>query len=404
MITLVLTDRTVQLDNDKFQAQAINNLIQQANQQDLTWTVPISYQTMIAGQRAIDNYLGFLQGPAQPPTQPPTQPPAQANNINNAELLAACLTMNTFLDDSGYFNHLLAQLLQGWSVNQTVLSLITNLGLLREIALYLPFWSVPDHFKVKPTFVKEWLTIADNKNVLLNSSELVTTQVFDGQLIVSNNYGTYRGYRIDYYLTADYRLLEQTPSLSIFGRHGQQRRWSTRGQLRSVTHYIRNQLSGEELTYHDNGQLDSRTNFKDGYMCGDYERYLEDGRLAERGSYQDSDKSGRWYKFDPVTAHHIICHYHDDKLHGPYQVTTHPATITTITTGGIEIEVGQYSNNQKSGIWRLVDIDNKTQTVGCYQDGVKSDRWNIYCLTSNRLLKQQTFYRGQLIKQVTISS
>jgi hypothetical protein len=80
--------------------------------------------------------------------------------------------MAVFLDDEQFFSYLIQQVLDDWGNLKTVVYDEPNMDLQREMLLYVPYVFIPDYYKYKPTFLKEWIQNNLAKDVTVDNSEV----------------------------------------------------------------------------------------------------------------------------------------------------------------------------------------------------------------------------------------
>ena len=389
MIIFVVADKKAYVANNKFYGEGIRGLMAKSDTDDLEINVKPEYH------KVIGNYINFMHG--------------KATEIKTVHKLVECFLMNTFFLDTEYFKFLVAQLLLHWSMDISVdISTSTEIStdtkvtsglsvclsnieainphLSSEIELYLPFNLVSDSFKVKPSFVREWLGIKDNKRVIINGNQMIETTVqyyiddskaiygTDGELIreqtsespwiirlIFTVVGELLPLKMSYFFYPDYKLWEERPYLSGGEfkeytdnkyNHGTVRTWtSNKGFSVAVQEWKNGLQDGKMYDWYDNDQLYIENHYVNNVMDGHYETYLRDGTIVTSGKHSKGKRVGKWYFY-----HHEnnTYSYHDyGSGHGLIR-------FQTFDENGLLLEDGKTQPlGLKEGVWYHYDPDTR---------------------------------------------
>ena len=355
MITFVIADDKVYVENDKFHAEAIRGMMTGAGDVDLEVVVPQVYHS------DIDNYINFINSVNSINfTEFINFSYSRRAEITSADKLTACFNMNTYFLDGYYFDYLIEQLLLHWSpeygdFGSVVLQFEeTNVHLARDIELRLPFHLIADGFKLYPSFVKEWMEVKGNKLVTMDAGLKVVesaityypdeTKITRDQSSQPTNeitaithlpypwsitvlFKNISRYRTRYLFYPDYKLVCERP-------------YADEG-----THFQR--VDGVERGWYESGQLRNQINYSDGQRDGLFEWFAEDGTLMTSGQYYRGHQDGDWYNYDPGTQVYSYTHYVDGNKDGPYSKFA--------ADGLLLLKSGNYKRNSKIGSWYNYD-------------------------------------------------
>lgn len=376
MITLIVNGKKAQIQNSKFHSEFFGETAKLYEDQNLPIEVPEKYWPVAA------NYINFMH-------DRPTE-------ITTVKKLLDCFMMNTYFSDIEYFKYLVKQLLLHWSVDYGNLSVLLDdlhtkhneqnryLDLAREIELYLPFHLVSDRFKVRPAFVKEWLTVKDNKTVSMDAGSTVVNTIINYYLDESKNIRDDEGeliddvdklpiinypwsitvtftvnnqldlYKIAYLFHTDFRLKQEMPYLDR-GADGQyieglDRYWYDDGSLNSETNYSDGREQGEVKRWFKNGQLHSNVYYEDGEPDGYYEEFAEDGTPTILGNYDRGRRQGEWYEYIPESGIYDYSEYSNGERRGLYE---------RFADNGTLLESGNFLHGVVEGQWYYYNINTK---------------------------------------------
>jgi len=107
-------------------------------------------------QIAFNNYASVLTGSKLP--------------IDDINVLAQCFTLSNYLEDDGYFIYLLSHLFGNWNnFSYIVHHDMVNYDLKYKILLYYAYYFLPHNFRDDTTFIKMWLQLNQDINVVTNS-------------------------------------------------------------------------------------------------------------------------------------------------------------------------------------------------------------------------------------------
>lgn len=174
MITFVITGndgkkREAYVANDKIHSDIIKGLLEDLKLGDIRIDVNPKYNNVIG------NYINFLHG--------------KPSEITTVRKLLNCFLMNDFYFDIEYFKYLIKQLLQHYSpehggfvdlldmLAQEEGENVSYYHLIREIELHLPFDLVSYKFKLRPSFVKDWLARGNNRTITFEHGKVVLDKV-----------------------------------------------------------------------------------------------------------------------------------------------------------------------------------------------------------------------------------
>ena len=386
MITLKVGSKTAYINNSKFHSESITGMMSEAGDIDLTIDVPPKYWSVIG------NYINFMHG--------------RASEIVSAKKLADCFNMNTFFLDTEYLKYLIRQLYQHWSAySQQALDSISDPDLLREIYLHLPLPFIPESYKLKPTFIKEWLTNENNKKVLLDGNiQTVNTTVsllgdnislyeISTKIVVQ---GSAEKRQVDYYFFEGYKLLLDEDINNFADRVvTYQRFYYESGTVEADNEFENASNKDYQLKthYYENGQLKEREEYLGGRKNGLWQKYTEDGQLLSSGDYVNNKRDGLWYDYLPATHSYVVQRYKLDEVDGLYEAYDDQWLLRTKGTyrKGYE-KVGQwtyyrpdgkydiysYRNDVKNGPHTQYDRNDNLLKLGQYLDNEKIGQWTEY--------------------------
>ena len=414
--------------NDKIHSEFIKGLLEDLHLGDLELVVDKKYH------KVIGNYINFLHG--------------RLSEITTLQKLLDCFNMNTYYSDGEYFKYLMKQLLAHWSRDYGDFGSLldsnneddnddNNAGkknnnhpkpdpdLEREIELYLPFNLLSDKFKLRQTFVKEWMTIKDNKTVTMDGDSVVinTTIQYNktrvsaeaearysypwGIDVTSDNSSRLSQYVTIYLFFPDYELESETPCLDKgeegINENGLVRHWygeelsvlavpfdtastaSTAGttahrQLKSEVHYVDGVMEGKKLTWWPNGQLQINAYYEDDEPNGLYEEFNWDGKLMSSGEYDMGQNIGEWYEYDEEDDTYS---YTDYDVYNPRIVQTYEK----FAADGTLLESGKMQTGLKNGKWYELDVDINQAYIRDYVYNDLVDEWPTTPRTSDHQLK-----------------
>ena len=263
-VTLLIDQHPVRLDNSLFQtSDRIKDALADLQQDDIELEIPPQYWSVI------DIYLEFIgkiyfddEGKVVYPNDLPV--------ISDIKTLLLCFDMESFFADHAFFIYLMGEAYTLWS---EFFPRIRTLPDERLAYLYSPYEFVPEEYRQRPAFFKEWLSINANKEIVLNGDEV---------------YHTF----ISYY---DDNLQRQF------------KHWRTCKD---------GKLDGIWEAWYENGQLEYQRNYKNGKQDGLYEEWYEDGQLRYRHNYKDGKQDGvreAWYENGQPEYQH---NYKDDQQDG----------------------------------------------------------------------------------------
>lgn len=418
--------------NDKISPEYAKGLLEDLTLGDVEVTVPNKYN------KVIGNYINFLHG--------------RASEITTVQKLLDCFLMNTYYSDDEYFKYLVGQMLQHWSGSAKALpdkakpsgkvkpsadttvsadklsSLLDKLvaedneynrylDLAREIELHLPFNLVSDTFKLRPTFVKEWLAIKDNKNVTMdNGSVVIKTDVATVPIVPrAQPVGTVRKDQLTttdfiirvnsqindqpnsrettYRFLSNYELMSELPFL--IGSDGSklsdglERFWwereevgnATTRQLEHQEYTVAGLPQGRSLSWWPNGQLQDESYYKDGEIDGLHREFDENGKLIESGSFDMRSEVGEWYRYERTYNTYSYTNYHSGS-HGEFQ------TYQRFDNDGRLLESGEYDEEGSFGVWYEFDLDTSQAYNRKYEYGEMVNEWPTAVSTYTRPPKQ----------------
>jgi len=353
MITLIVGEKKARVKNNSCHSEVINDMLGDCGVSDADITVPDRYYDVVG------NYINFMH--------------SKPTEIKTVKKLVNCFEMNTFFIDNEYFKHLISQLFSRWSGGGRIyedrrnsqpvgellsssLTTITTPTLLWEICLHLPFRFITDDFITKPSFVKEWMKIDDNKKVTLNGDEqFQTTIILNCQTpeICPHEYD-YTDYLEHYIPNFDNIINQREPNISyepddVFSPYSFTTKLISRGigmsekrlhlfyrdyRIKQEFDYqdmhsehinmtvVRKVKTGKERIWFDSGQLMKRlsnssfnsTCLSEWYESGQikyekvtdtsgencqYEYYHEDGTLLSKYSTLNGRMIGKRYYYNP---------------------------------------------------------------------------------------------------------
>jgi len=261
-ITLIINQEHVRLDNSLLRtSKAVTDALADLHQNDIDIEIPFDYWS------TIDIYLEFVNkiyfddsGQVIYPDNLPT--------IDEPETLTLCFYMESFFEDHTFFIYLMKQAYAIWSA---FLPYIHTLPDERLVYLYTPYEFVPDKYRDKLSFFKEWLDINANKQVVLcwQGNEVHSTYVTyydNGQLERFSAQHFSSGSRVNPY------------GVRFGVGYGISMAWYENGQLWSRAIYKDGKQNGLTEAWYDNGQPKEREIFKDDSRNGLKETWYEDGR------------------------------------------------------------------------------------------------------------------------------
>jgi len=101
-------------------------------------------------------------------------------HIKQVNILLMCFNMESFFDDDTFLKYLITEThiyIYIYPVWNEFYSHIGELPDEREMYLYTPYQFVPDTYMNKPSFFNQWISINQNKNIILNNYEVYHTVV-----------------------------------------------------------------------------------------------------------------------------------------------------------------------------------------------------------------------------------
>ena len=267
-VTLLTDKESVGLDNSLFQtSDRIKDALADLQQDDIELEIPPQYWSVI------DIYLEFIgkiyfddEGEVIYPNDLPV--------ISDIKTLLLCFDMESFFADHAFFVYLMTQTYTLWS---EFFPYIHTLPDERLAYLYTPYEFVPEEYRQRPAFFKEWLEINANKEVVLNSNEDYHTEVIyykNNQVKELKVYHTVDGVKVGY---------------------GFEEAWYDNGQLEYRANYKNGQSDGLLYeTWYINGQRKYRCNYKDGERDGLCEAWYDNGLSWYRHNYKSDTRNGLW--------------------------------------------------------------------------------------------------------------
>lgn len=64
---------------------------------------------------------------------------------------------------------------------------------------------------------------------------------------------------------------------------------------------------------------------------------------------------------------------------------------------------GYYKDGKENGVWELINSFEHTKEIGVFDDGNKNGMWKIYSTTDHKILKEEIYRNGILVKEIDIN-
>ena len=271
-VTLFIGRRTDKVDNSLLQgSELVENMINDLHQEDVDIVVPSVYSSVINFYLDFINKIFYNEKGGVVYLD-------DLLVINDTDDLVLCFFMETFFADSTFFIYLMQQAYDIWDEFYPNISLLPDE---RLIYLYTPYELIPDKYKNRESFFKEWLSINANKNIVLNgnSDEVYHTDVA-------------------YYPTGQVKELKIYRVINRVKTSSHERAWYANGQAMYRLNYKDGKLDGLQEAWYESGRPKYRHNYKDGKEDGLQEYCYESGQDKYRWNYKDGKLDGLqegWY-------------------------------------------------------------------------------------------------------------
>ena len=290
-VTFVLDNsETIPVHNDiALGSEVIASLIEDTGREDIIINVPDTYT------HVFNIYVDFLYG---------GKPPIVFNDIANQygtiiEALLICFDMESYYADDLFFKYLMSAAYPVWN---EFIPHITDLPDERTIYLHTPHKYIPLKYINKPIFFNEWLTINQNKKIVVNRNPLTFSP--------GSPYDNSESHRVD----TKYHNNGNINSIHIYyvvnyknSGHEIEMGWYVNGQPEYIHNFINigwdpiktkqntyiysqtyRYLNGLQEAWYSTGNRKYKSNYVDGHRNGTLETWYEDGKIRESHNQQTS--------------------------------------------------------------------------------------------------------------------
>jgi len=354
-VTLLLGQDRREVDNSLLQSsRTVLLLLSDLQQIDVEFRVPQQYLYVIG------IYLEFI---TKVSTSDKSELVDSSNLavIDSVDKLLSCFLMESFFDDSTFFDYLIGQAYNVWNEFYPHVSSLPND---RSVYLYSPYEFVPKACMNKEGFFKEWFDINANKDIVLNTKDTYCTYVryySNGQVKELDVYKIIneRRCRVHEEVWSDLSSSHIPPS--IFGQVQRRRNYKDRN------------LDGPQEDWYSGGQISYRHNYKDGKRDGLQEGWYvnpssKEGQPKYRHNYKDDKLDGLqedWYENGQPQYR---CNYRDGKKDGLWQAWYDNLSFPLGKEGQLVYQ-GSYKDGKTKGQWKGWYEDGKPKYLSSYWMG-----------------------------------
>jgi len=284
------------------------------NSEDSVAPITVNVQLLLKGisDLAVSNYIYFL-----------THNEPRKAVICNRNVMVECLKVYSVTGDMNYFNFLVGQLHEFWSILSPILFDRTNYqvdsDIKRDLFLHCPHELLPDNYLNNKIFFKQWLSINNDNPISIDggsqtftykSSDKTSNKIFNSTC--KNNYADYNIVSRSIVDTSNNSLLTDTlfDGISQYkstyeneqknyvneqsyingNSNGPSNVYNLRtGKLFTHSYYINNKLEGLNVDYFDDGHISLEEHYHNGIVDGVIKSYYDNEQhtIAIESLYDD---------------------------------------------------------------------------------------------------------------------
>jgi antitoxin component YwqK of YwqJK toxin-antitoxin module len=158
--------------------------------------------------------------------------------------------------------------------------------------------------------------------------------------------------------------------------------------------FLRDDHTGEHITYYEDGKIEERGYYVDGYKDGMWTRYRKYGNIFSEGNYVLGKRQGIWVFNDLSGKKDREETYADGKRNG---------RCIFFHEKGNKVLEGDYKDDMKEGKWIGYDWSGEIKFEGNYREGKKEGKWihyRRYYKEERKIVKIEIYKRGKVIKEM----
>jgi antitoxin component YwqK of YwqJK toxin-antitoxin module len=205
-------------------------------------------------------------------------------NVYDRKLLADCFDLYTYLGDEDFFNFLIIQLLNSWSLLFTIVYTNLHPDVRRKVYLNLPYPFIPESVPLTNSFFDEWFKLNSGVEIIVDCKDTYVTRQIDHNTVVETTI-----YKPNNVVDALYYYNNNVLKKKVTTVNGKRSDWAMschrNGETKHDGEYMDDKYQGVWLTYDTRCNLETESTYENGVMVLEKEFYPDTGIVRLETKY-----------------------------------------------------------------------------------------------------------------------